>query len=255
MRSNLYFAFVAAGLALSAFAFSGCDALSRLQEFTGSHSQDQRATAATSATRGGSEALNTGLSPSARQAKANAELLHEMYKVVFDHEPADRGEFGNLVDSMNQGASLEGMYNGFVHSSEYARLEESGTQASPGASKYFLEEVRIFGKELTPKAQLDDPGAISRSSIYALKRILGDEALKVIWSKKTSTENLAAWYSLFAVHSAEKGVDFGIPLRNKSDDAFHRAWAKTASSDSLEWEVLNRVHRLLNFANQRKPGK
>jgi hypothetical protein len=262
-------------------------------------------------------------SKNARDAKANAELLHEVYKVVYLREPKDRGEFGNLVDSMNQGASLEGMYNGFTHSTDYRKLEMSTGGASPEALRAFGEELAVFETELPVPVEFDaaatqplaqqDPGAEGAApptpiatpradgvnvieygkvpepgvtatptaepvaaaspggpkadarvlaerytkqfvgaSIFTLKRVLGDEALRVVAVKREYPEKLASWYSKWVVHMAALGVDFGISQRNKADEVFHYKWAMTASEDRLNWEVLNRVHRVLNEANRQK---
>lgn len=228
-------------------------------------------------------------SQNARNAKSNAELLHEVFVVVFIREPKDRGEFGSLVDSMNQGASIEGMYNGFTHSSDYRRLELANAGASPEALQAFGEELAILEAELPTPVEFDaqaapvdkphadgvnvieygkapqsgtrvDIKALSDkytkqfvgASIYTLKRILGDEALRVITVKKEYPEKLALWYSKWVVHMAARGVDYGIALRNKPDEQFHYKWALSAGEDRVKWEVLNRVHRLLNEANRQK---
>lgn len=240
-------------------------------------------------------------SQNARNAKANAELLQEVYRVVFLREPADRGEFGNLVDTLNQGASFEGLYNGFTHSSEYRKLEMANAGASPGALQAFGEELAwleaelpepfVFGASATqplalpvqPEVQPEPvpsaafaapaaPGASASgapkadvkalaegysrqfvgSSIFTLKRVLGDEALRVMTAKKEYPEKMALWYSQWVARLAAKGVDFGVPLRNKPDEQLHYRWALSASEDRIKWEVLNRVHRVLNEANKPK---
>lgn len=258
-------------------------------------------------------------SQNARNAKANAELLHEVFKVVFIREPKDRGEFGSMVDSMNQGASLEGVYNGFTHSSDYRKLEMANAGASPDALRAFGEELAILEAELPTPVEFDasatqplalpvNPGeepaapptpvekvqadgvhvieygkvpqpgvsaepqagassapkldikALSEkytqqfvgASVYTLKRIVGDEALRVVSVKKEYPEKLALWYSKWVVHMCALGVDYGIALRNKPDEQFHYKWALTAGEDRINWEVLNRVHRVLNEANRQK---
>lgn len=259
-------------------------------------------------------------SKNARDAKANAELLHEVYKVVYEREPKDRGEFGNLVDSMNQGASLEGMYNGFTHSTDYRKLETANSGASPEALRAFGEELAILEAELPTPVEFDneatqplaaadggaaalptpaakpqadgvnvieygkvpEPGVTPTAaaepktiasngakpdikvladkytkqfvgaSIFTLKRVLGDEALRVVAVKKEYPEKLALWYSKWVVHMAVRGVDFGISQRNKPDEEFHYKWALTAGEDRVNWEVLNRLHRVLNEANRQK---
>jgi hypothetical protein len=48
----------------------------------------------------------------------------------------------------------------------------------------------------------------------------------------------------------QRNVDFGVALRNKADEAFHLKWATEVSEDQIIWEVLNRLHRVLNDANK-----
>ena len=246
-------------------------------------------------------------SKAAQQAKINSELLHEMFQVVLMREPKDRGEFGDLVDSMNQGASLEGIYNGFTHSSAYRRLEAANAGGSPEALKIFSEELAMIEAELPERTEFAanaaqplpmpvDPGAdpaarsagvitfdkrpspspvadargaqgvkvsvqslqeayaknFAGASIYTIKRTLGDEALKLVQAKAANKQLLADWYSKWVVRMCSKNVNFGIPQRNTPDEQFHKTWAIAASEDQLRWEVLNRVHRLLNEANQQK---
>ena len=82
--------------------------------------------------------------------------------------------------------------------------------------------------------------------------MIGDEALKVIAAKSEYREKLALWYSKWVVHMAQLNVDFGIPLRNKPDDEFHYNWVLNNSNDRVMWEVLNRLHRVLNESNKQK---
>jgi hypothetical protein len=305
---------ISARLALAAASvcvLSGCDAVP--PELEGQWLKLQRAFIAIATGRGGEPGASARPAPSvspsaelgstrARDAKANAELLHEVYTVVYGREPKDRSEFGSLVDSMNQGASLEGMYNGFVHSMDYRRLEASGTSASPEALRAFGEELAILESGFSTPVEYDRQGAplpppladgvtvieygkpgapaavpsaspsvrpslspqalsalaekYSRhfvgTSIFTLKRLMGDEALRVIVLQRDYPEKLALWYSRWVVHMAARKVDYGISQRNQADEAFHYKWALTAGEDRIVWEVLNRVHRALNEANRPK---
>ena len=49
---------------------------------------------------------------------------------------------------------------------------------------------------------------------------------------------------------AQRNVNYGIALRNKADEAFHYKWAVENAGDPVKWEVLNRLHRVLNEANK-----
>lgn len=241
-------------------------------------------------------------SHAAQKAQANAELLQEMFAVIFMKPAQDRGAFGNWLDTLNQGASLEGVYNAFTHSSQYRQLEAGHPGASPRAIKTFGRELARLQTELpqvtrfredasqplpvpvqptyvpngeenfmdfgTPeekqkkaeeakKKALDLPVLAEEysaqfigASIFTLKRILGDEVLKVIAEKSAYREKFALWYGKWAATLGSYGVDFGLPKRNLTDEKFHYQWALKADPDRLRWEVLNRVHRLLNEANK-----
>ncbi len=251
-----------------------------------------------------------------KSAKANAEILHEVYQVVFMREPEDKSEFGSLVDSLNQGASIEGLYNGFTHSSDYRKLEASNQGATPQALRLFGEELASLEMELPAPVEFTDaatqplalpvqpgvepvaavtsrqsakaiadgvtvieygksdpqptprvsaqtgPATLEQltdrytkqfvgASIFTLKRIMGDEALRVMAVKKDYPEKLAQWYSKWVARMARRNVDFGLAQRNKPDESFHYNWAMAATEDRLKWEVLNRAHRVLNEANKR----
>lgn len=242
----------------------------------------------------------------AKKSKVNGEILREMIFVVYNREPRDRAGFGSLVDSMNQGASFEGIYNGLSHSSAFRQLESENPGATPGALKVFAQELALLEAELPAQTEFDDKSArplampvqpssdgtgggetvefgqkeakkdgggvenwstptASRvdvralsekyaglfvgASVFTLKRVLGDEALKVIAAKSATRDGLASWFAKWAARTSSYGVDFGIPQRNSADEQFHARWAITAADESLKWEVLNRLHRLLNHAN------
>ena len=75
-------------------------------------------------------------------AKENSELLFEMMSVVFDTtDIANKSDFGALVHSLNQGASLEGIYRGIIMGARYRGQESSEKGASPATLKAFALEM------------------------------------------------------------------------------------------------------------------
>ena len=75
-------------------------------------------------------------------AKANSELLSEMMKVIFNQdEVEDKSDFGGLVRTLDQGASLEGIYEGIMMGSRYRALESKSQAASPTELKAFAVEL------------------------------------------------------------------------------------------------------------------
>jgi hypothetical protein len=196
----------------------------------------------------------------------NTQLLREMFEVVLLREPYGAEEFGAYVNTLSQGGSLEGIYNGFVNSEQYHKLEQTPAPAYPATVKVFSQLIAPLQQELSKSkvrpSDLDVAApydvasyekVYAKASFFELKRILGNEALKVVeakWGKGDSREELAQWYSNWVAQVSTMNVDFGFALRNRADPSFHREWVKSlkadVASDRVIWEVLNRIHRILN---------
>lgn len=230
-------------------------------------------------------------SEAAKQAVMNRELLSELYHVVFMRGPEDLKEFSAFHENLNQGGSLEGVYNGFTHSRAWRALEEQGAKASAELLKVFASELALLmlehptlpeyteadalplAKPVEPEgdeggmpqtieygsptstaaprpalsalqAQLES--TFQKASIFTLKRVLGDEALRVIAMKESSPQALHQWYARWVVRVLVHKVDFGVSVRHKPEEKWHLEWAARNSSDRLRWEVLTRVQRILN---------
>lgn len=216
-----------------------------------------------------------------REGQAHQELFLEIYRVVYLKEPGS-AKVEQFTAALSQGASLEGLYNGFTHSDEYRNLEATGDQVSAAGLKNFVEILIQLEAELPSRSVFNRSSALplptllpsqlsevdsdlqadlkgeeliklfEHASFYTLKRVLGDEALKVIAMKKLNSEKLAFWYATWVVQMASRNTDFGLALRNRPDKNFHHQWAKSTSIDRIIWEVLNRVHRVMNHAMAQK---
>jgi hypothetical protein len=225
-------------------------------------------------------------------AKENSELLSEVYKVVFNQDEIDdKLDFGSLAHSLNQGASLEGIYRGLVMGSRYRALESKSQGASPAELKVFAEEMAelqgsmrnpsVFSSTEAKKApSIEYPDGSSPiptseagsqtltkrkehaevvndllhtfigASLFTLKRVLGEEALKKFDEDKNDPGNLAQWYARTVIRLSGSHVDFGLELRNRADFDFHFKFAQKIASDRVKWEVLNRYHRYLNTVSK-----
>ena len=221
-------------------------------------------------------------------ARENSELLAEMNKVIFNEADVDnKTDFGNLVLTLNQGASLEGIYRGLVMGSRYRALETKSQAANPTELKAFANEMAELqdsmknpseftseekkapsieypdGSESVPTVHAGSQDvekkkdkAIVRDELlqtfigasgYTLKRVLCDEALKKFDEMKDDRGDMAQWYAKLVIRLAASKVDFGLALRNQADFDFHFKFAQKMATDRVKWEVLNRYHRYLNF--------
>ncbi len=226
------------------------------------------------------EVKETMSDPEGANVIVNAEFAKELYQTVFLREPT-KDEFSSLMNSLEQNAHLEALYNGFIYSVEF-RLKEKG-RASGSALKVFSEilaELKLAQKyDLKNLEQLSnnekpdviDPEAKNTSkpiptasegermilvneirkegadlSFFSMKRILGEDLLKTIDLKKEYREKFATWYGKFAVFTNKYKVSFLLTERNNSDENYQYRWALHADEDRIKWESLARIHILMN---------
>jgi hypothetical protein len=179
-------------------------------------------------------------------------LVTEMLEQIYARPIKDKSVAAGWANVLSQRASIEGVYRGLILSSDYLALE-SGKPSD-------LKALRFFGNEM---AMLDYPAATEEDSrvkdasaryvkdsmrlpIYTLKREMGDRILREANQRKADPEKLAAWYSGIATRWAKYNVNFGLPQRNQKDEAFHFKWAKENTLGMIQWELLNKAHRILN---------
>lgn len=204
----------------------------------------------------------------------NAAYLKELFKVALGRDLRNQEEFDKFMNVMDQGASYEGIYNGLIYSQEY-KDKEKGV-APVGAVKAYADimaqlkldqkydSLKITASETSDvinkdKLEPPQPTELERTSLvgdferealalslYTLKRKLGEEVIRTIELKREYKEKFATWYGRFTVFMNKKGIDFGVPLRNRKDEYYHYKWALEADEDRLRWECLNRAHILMN---------
>jgi hypothetical protein len=99
-------------------------------------------------------------------AKANSELLFEMMTVIFNQKDVDdKSNFGALVNSLNDGASLEGIYRGIIMGSRYRELESKSQAASPELLKLFAHEMAELQVDMKNPTEFIKDDAIKAPSI------------------------------------------------------------------------------------------
>jgi hypothetical protein len=271
--------------------FSGCKAVNHALEFLGfiapvkkDHSPEEIHDEKSLAGQRGDPVVSAET-----LSKQNSEILSEMFRVVFNQdEVEDKTDYSGLLQSLNQGASLEGIYRGIIAGSRYRALESKSQAASPNELKAFAEEMaEIQGIMRSPtefsivdskkapeitfpdgnipviaspssqevKKKLDKSARVQEivrifigASSFTLKRTLGEEALRKFDEDKSDPGVVAHWYAKLVVRLATSKVDFGLELRNSADFDFHFKFAQKIAIDRVKWEVLNRYHRYLNAA-------
>ena len=178
-------------------------------------------------------------------------LVKEMQEQILAKPVTDPSQVNSWANVLIQHGSLEGVYHGFVLSTEYSALEKG--RADLKALRFFASEMAALDQPLLPET---DPSIVSASEGYAkdymgqplftLKRVLGERILEEAIKRKGDVEGLATWYASFAAKWSRMGVPLGAEQRLKTDEAFHFRWAKDNNLGLIQWELLNRAHRILN---------
>jgi hypothetical protein len=179
-------------------------------------------------------------------------MVMEMQQQIFARPTGARDDVAAWANVLSQRASIEGVYHGFVLSTQYLEMEKSN-RAPSAALRFFSTEMAAmdfpFDSEGDPKivqARERYSKEHINSSLFTLKRVLGDRVIADSKKRKDDIDGLATWYASFASRWAKLGVDFGMEQRNRDDSAFHFKWAKENNLGLVQWELLNRVHRVLN---------
>jgi general nucleoside transport system permease protein len=137
------------------------------------------------------------LSQAALRSRENGELLAEMIRVVFGRNPEDSESFVQYQASLDQGASLEGVLNGLLHSTSYRLIESEAPPANSLARRFFVDElVRIqddlISTGVSPLVFTDDtPKPLAK---IVEPTGLGDTTLKPIRKWIYRAEGAAGYY-------------------------------------------------------------
>ncbi|MGZ3711605.1 MAG: hypothetical protein ACXVBE_07605, partial [Bdellovibrionota bacterium] len=178
-------------------------------------------------------------------------MVKEMIEQVLARPIKDKNEVEGWANVLSQRGSLEGIYHGLVLSSEYGEKEKGRGEVK--ALRFYAMEMAMLD---SPASSEQDPKVKAASekyakenmstSVFTMKRELGERLVREAESRKGNKETLAAWYAAIAARWAKLNVDFGLAQRNKTDEVFHFNWAKENNLGMIQWELLNKVHRLMN---------
>jgi len=178
-------------------------------------------------------------------------LVKEMQEQILGRPATDNAQINNWAGVLAQQGSLEGVYHGFVLSTDYAGLEKG--RADLKALRFFSSEMAALEFPLLPAT---DPKVITASegyakahmedSLFTLKRLLGERILEASVKEKGDVERLANWYAPLAAKWSKVGIPLGAEQRLRTDEAFHFRWATDNNLGLVQWELLNRAHRIMN---------
>ena len=207
----------------------------------------------------------------------NSLATHTVFTAKSAQPPAPISLATFSADAANQASSPDTSPDN--SSLEYENNTDNGDGAFHSGDVALTPVVTFHSQGFTPAPSPTTPSAnpaeyaklFIGASIYTLKRILGEEVIKVMNEKNLYKGDQALWFSKWAIRIHQRGIDFGslLPdprgpvltpaqvddqstLRNSGDENAQFKWVMENTPDRLAWEVLNRIHRIMNHANLQK---
>lgn len=189
------------------------------------------------------------LTPNERK-RINRQFIREMYEQIYAKRLTDIELYNSWMNVLEQGASIEGVYRGLTLSEQYRELERG--VVSKEAKEFFAQEITYLEMLKNPKVRNEAEMIreisknVEKAPLFTLKRILGERVLEAIDLRKTDREAVATLFADLTARWSKVDVDFGFKQRNNKDRDYHYAWALRSSRGRVQWEILNRVHRIMN---------
>ena len=242
-------------LALLTLPLSGCDQFPKFSPFSADTSAKEKIQDH------GPIPTVTILTPKERR-RINRRFIKDIYREVFARSLHDKLIYENWMNVLTQGASVEGVYRGLVLSVEYQKMEKG--RVPRAALDFFAEEVvrlqyekfekryqNRTGKKLVPieiiklgKKELMKQYA--GAPLFSLKRVLGEAMLSRLSALQEDRDARSRWYAEIVSRWSNLGVEFNYVTRNSKNYKLHKDWAHWNSLGRIQWEILYRVHCIMN---------
>jgi hypothetical protein len=168
-------------------------------------------------------------------------FIEEVYMATRRASPTDE-DILNWLNSLEQGASREGVYRALVLDSVYASLEDF-TEPVPASvlnfTQYFYQ--KYIGAQI-------DVNAIKQLNTYTIKKVVAEKSLEMMEAFENNPQDLYTWYAIMAKDLA---VTYGKifnsnKMRTAENEDAHLAWAQAVPYQHLKSEVVVKIHLIYN---------
>ncbi|HAZ13767.1 MAG TPA: hypothetical protein DCY86_13325 [Bdellovibrionales bacterium] len=157
---------------------------------------------------------------------------------------ANDNDLAKWMNTMEQGASREGIYRAMVLDATYAGLENYDAAVTERSSAFALSFLEKFINQTLKKE------AIDKLNFYTLKRVITEKALEVIDAYYSNPQDLYRWYAVLSSDFAEQyPTIWNNELRKDPSAERHMQWAGSVPSQFLKSEVIIKIHKIFNHLN------
>ncbi len=158
---------------------------------------------------------------------------------------ANDDDLSKWMNTMEQGASREGIYRAMVLDATYAGLENYESAVTERSGDFAIKFLERFVNQTLKKE------AVSKLNFYTLKRIVTEKALEIIDQYYKNPQDLYKWYAVFSSEMAEQyPTIWNNELRKDVSAERHMQWAASVPSQFLKSEVIIKLHKIFNHLNR-----
>lgn len=179
--------------------------------------------------------------PLERRRKFDYEFLKELFLVTRKTDAKDE-DLSNWLNTLDQGGSREGVYQGLVLDEVYNGLES--IEGKP--TKKLLDFCLKFSQNFLN--QTFKPESLKQLNLYSLKRIFTEKGLDII--EYYEVHDLDALYRWYALLSADLAKDFKpllkSQIRHQHSAKYHYQWAQGMPIQHIKSEFIVKLHTVMN---------
>ncbi len=176
----------------------------------------------------------------------NYNFVKELIRVTRLVKP-DEVEVNRWMNTLDQGASREGIYRAMVLDGYYGRLENYNQNLSKEAFDFSIAFLKKFtGKNIKPES-------LQGMNIFSVKRIISEYCLDIldIYIQEGRMDDFYSWYAVFSSELAKEEVVWSNKMRKSQNSSAHKKWAMKVPTQYVKSEVVIKIHKILNLLQKR----
>jgi hypothetical protein len=174
------------------------------------------------------------------EEKYHFSFLEEIYDVTRQTKPKPE-DFNKMMNTLNQGATREGVYHSMVLDATYAQLEALDKPVKTPAVEFAI----YFYKMYIAKNIAAD--SLNKMNMYTLKRLIAEKAIEMIDAFGDNRNDMEKWYAILSSDLATRFPQhWNNALRRNTSKAIHKNWASKAPVQHIKSEIVIKIHMALN---------
>lgn len=176
----------------------------------------------------------------ANKRKYRVAFIKELFKVTVNSE-IDDDTILNMLNTLEQGGSREGIYRSVVLGQSYLMLENYEEKSSDRLVQFTV----AFGSRYLARKFSEEQ--IKKINLWGIKRIIVEKTLDTLDAFESDGEDLYQWYAILSSELADNYKQaFISSTRRNTDPSFHHRWVQSVPYQQIKSELIIKLHKVMN---------